>query len=100
MSAIQVEHDLSDARRAELGVDAWPLWKDGAGSRVLTLDAGEKSYLLSGEATLTLEGGEPVRVSQGDLVILPPGPCRWDVTRDIRRRYRSDALSPACCIIA
>jgi uncharacterized cupin superfamily protein len=97
--AIVVEHSITPARRAELGVDGWPLWKDGAGSRTLSLEAPEKSYFLAGEAVLTLEGGESVTVGKGDLVIIPAGNCRWDVKTDVRRHYRSDALSPACCII-
>jgi len=98
-SAIIVERGIAPARRAELGVDGWPLWKDGAGSRSLTLDAPEKNYLLAGEVVLTLEGGESVTVGKGDLVIIPAGTCRWEVKADVRRHYRSDALSPACCII-
>jgi hypothetical protein len=97
---IQVERALSTTRKAELGIDGWPLWKDGVGDRVLTLDAAEISYLLAGEVVLTLDGQDPVTVVKGDLVILPAGPCRWQVRADVRRHYRSDALSPACCIIA
>jgi uncharacterized protein len=98
-SAIIVERSITPARRAELGVDGWPLWKDRVGSRTLTLDAAENNYLLAGEAVLTLEDGEPVTVGKGDLVIIPAGNCRWEVKADVRRHYRSDALSPACCII-
>lgn len=97
--SIVVERGISAARRAELGVDGWPVWKDGAGHRTLNLDAGEKSYFLAGEAVLTLEGEEPVRIGKGDLVILPSGACHWEVITDVRRHYRSEALSPACCII-
>ncbi len=96
---ITVEHAITPARRAELGVDGWPLWKDGAGSRVLTLEASEKSFFLAGEAVLTLDGSAPVTVRQGDLVVIPAGDCLWEVRVDVRRHYRSDALSPACCII-
>ena len=96
---ILVERGISAARRAELGVDGWPVWKDGAGHRTLNQNAAEKSYFLSGEVVLTLEGGESVRVGKGDLVIIPAGACHWEVIIDVRRHYRSEALSPACCII-
>ena len=99
MSAFIVERCISRARQLELGVDAWPLWKESTGSRTLDLDATEKSYFLTGEAVLTLAAGESVHVGAGDLVTLPSGACLWDVRADVRRRYRSDALSPACCII-
>jgi len=96
---IIVEPDISIARQTELGVHGWPLWKDAVGSRTLTSDAAEKSYFLAGSATLTPEGGAPVTVQQGDLVVVPAGKCLWQVHAAVRRHYRSEALSPACCII-
>jgi uncharacterized cupin superfamily protein len=97
--SIVVERRISAARMAELGVHGWPTWKDGVGSRQLDYDAAEKSYLLQGSATLTLANGQTTRIEQGDLVTIPPGRCHWTVHSDVRRHYRSDALSPACCII-
>lgn len=99
LPAILLERDISPVRQAELGVHGWPVWKDGEGSRVLTLDAAEKSYFLQGSATLTPEGGAAVTVNKGDLVVLPAGPCHWKVHAAVRRHYRSEALAPACCII-
>jgi uncharacterized cupin superfamily protein len=96
---IIVERDIPGARQAELGVHGWPLWKDAEGSRSLTSDAVEKSYFLAGCATLTPEGGAPVTVNKGDLVVVPAGICHWRVHAAVRRHYRSEALSPACCII-
>jgi uncharacterized cupin superfamily protein len=98
-SVLLVERDISLARQTELGVHGWPVWKDAAGDRILTHDAVEKSYFLAGSATLTPEGGDPVTVNPGDLVIVPEGKCRWEVHTTLRRHYRSEALSPACCII-
>lgn len=97
--AIIVERHIPLARQTELGVHGWPVWKDGEGARTLTLDADEKSYLLAGRATLTPNGGEPVTVNKGDLVVIPAGICHWEVHETVRRHYRSEALSPACCII-
>lgn len=97
--AIQIEPAISLARQTELGVHGWPLWKDAEGSRTLTLDDVEKSYFLEGSATLTPEGGAPVTVNKGDLVVVPAGRCHWQVHAAVRRHYRSEALSPACCIV-
>lgn len=99
LPALILERDISLARQTELGVHGWPVWKDSVGSRTLTHDAIEKSYFLAGRATLTPEGGEPVTVHKGDLVVVPAGRCRWEVHETVRRHYRSEALSPACCII-
>jgi uncharacterized protein len=96
---IVVEKQISQARQTELGIHGWPTWKDGVGSRQLDYDAVEKSYLLDGAASLKMADGETVEVKKGDLVIIPAGTCHWQVHSPIRRHYRSDALSPACCII-
>jgi uncharacterized protein len=96
---IVVERQVSAARLNELGVHGWPTWKDGVGARRLDYDAAEKSYLLDGAATLTLFNGQTIDIEKGDLVIIPAGSCHWTVHRNVRRHYRSDALSPACCII-
>jgi uncharacterized cupin superfamily protein len=94
-----LERNLSQARRTELGIHGWPTWKDAEGERVLSQDHAEMSYFLTGSATLTPEGGEPVTVNPGDLVLIPAGKCLWQVHAQVRRHYRSEALSPACCII-
>lgn len=96
---IQVERQATAARLNELGVHGWPTWKDGVGTRELDYDAAEKSYLLDGSATLSMPDGESCNVEKGDLVIIPAGKCIWVVHQQVRRHYRSDALSPACCII-
>lgn len=96
---IVVERQVTPARLNELGVHGWPTWKDGVGSRQMDFDAPEKSYLLDGSATLCMCEGPSVNVEKGDLIFIPAGKCHWTVHREIRRHYRSDALSPACCII-
>ncbi|MCP5277449.1 MAG: cupin domain-containing protein [Thiobacillus sp.] len=94
-----VERAISQARQTELGVHGWPTWKDAEGERTLPYDAAENSYFLAGSATLTPEGGEPVTVNAGDLVVIPAGRCLWQVHSLVRRHYRSEGLTPACCII-
>jgi uncharacterized cupin superfamily protein len=96
---IIVERQITLARLAELGVAGWPTWKDGVGTRQLESQAVEKSYLLEGSATLSMEDGITTKVEKGDLVIIPAGQCQWVVHCQVRRHYRSEALSPACCII-
>jgi len=69
-SAIIVERSITPARRAELGVDGWPLWKDRVGSRTLT-------WMQRKITIFWRRGGsdagrrEPVTVGKGDLVIIP-----------------------------
>jgi uncharacterized cupin superfamily protein len=97
--AIVVERQITTARMTELGIHGWPTWKDGVGTRQLDYDAAEKSYLLDGAATLGMQDGVTVDIEKGDLVIIPAGKCQWVVHSQVRRHYRSEALSPACCII-
>ncbi len=97
--SIIVERQISLARQTELGVQGWPTWKDGAGTRLVSYDAAEKSYLLDGSATLSMPDGVELLVEKGDLAIIPAGQCQWIVHQTVRRHYRSDALSPACCIV-
>ncbi len=97
--SIIVERQISLARQTELGVQGWPTWKDSVGSRLAEYDAAEKSYFLDGSASLSMLDGTEVLVEKGDLVTVPAGQCKWDVRQTVRRHYRSDALSPACCII-
>jgi uncharacterized cupin superfamily protein len=97
--AIAVERQVPASRLNELGVHGWPTWKDGVGERQLEYDAVEKSYLLDGSATLSMADGIEITIARGDLVIIPTGKCLWVVHQQVRRHYRSDALSPACCII-
>ena len=99
INAIEVEEQITAERMTELGIHGWPTWKDGVGECVLDYDAEEKSYLVDGAATLSMQDGVMVEVGKGDLVIIPAGKCRWVVHSQVRRHYRSDALSPACCII-
>ncbi len=95
----ELERNADPQRLAALGVSGWPTWTDPQGERTLHCDAPERNYLLSGAAILTLADGTRVEVGKGDLFMLPAGDCHWRVTQTVRRHYRSEALSPACCII-
>jgi hypothetical protein len=97
--AIQVERQITAARMTELGVHGWPTWKDGVGRHEMDYTAAEKSYLLDGSATLSRANGVTITIEKGDLVVIPAGKCEWTVHSQIHRHYRSEALSPACCII-
>ncbi len=49
----------------------------------------EICLLLQSELTVTPEGGEPVKLAEGDLVVFPSGmKCKWDVHRAVRQYYR------------
>ena len=86
---ITVEHNPSEERLAELGVRTWPTWECAASEFPWRYTDPETCYVLPGAVTVTPEGGEPVQIQQGDLVVFPAGmSCTWTVTRDIRKHYR------------
>jgi uncharacterized cupin superfamily protein len=88
MSQIKVENGPSRERLKELGVFDWPIWTKEVSEFPWQYDAQETCYLLEGEVTVTPEGGEPVEIKKGDLVIFPKGMrCRWDIRKDVRKHY-------------
>ncbi len=55
----------------------------------LRLIARKKNCLiLEGDITVTPDGGNPVRVGAGDLVIFPEGmSCIWGVHKAVKKHY-------------
>ena len=88
MSKIKVEHGPSREHLEELGVSSWPIWTKEISEFPWQYDAQETCYLLEGDVVVTPEGGEPVEIKEGDLVIFPKGmKCRWNIRKDVRKHY-------------
>ena len=86
---IRVEAAPAPERLAELGVSDWPVWECGVSRFPWTYESEETCYLLEGEVVVTPEGGKPVRIRAGDLVVFPAGlACEWDVRVPVRKHYR------------
>jgi uncharacterized cupin superfamily protein len=87
---IIVEHALSDARLAELGVENWATWRKEVSTFEWDFDEVETAYILEGEAVITPDkGGEPVSFGADDLVAFPEGlSCTWDVRKPLFKHYR------------
>ncbi|MFW6127280.1 MAG: cupin domain-containing protein [Thermodesulfobacteriota bacterium] len=91
MSKIKVEKNPDADRLEALGVKEWPTWSKEASEFPWTYDGEETCYFLEGEVTVTPEGGEPVSMGKGDLVIFPNGmSCRWHITKPVRKHYKID----------
>lgn len=85
---IQIEHDPSEERLAELGVREWPIWTKEVSSFPWSYDAVETCYFLEGEVVVTPDGGASVTVGRRDLVVFPVGlECRWDVLKPVKKHY-------------
>ena len=73
----------------ELGIRNRPIWACDASSFDWTYDDQETCLLLEGEVMLTPDGGEPVKLGSGDLVVFPAGmDFRWEVRKPVRKHYR------------
>ena len=89
MSEILKESNPSPEKLEQIGVYDWPIWEKEVSSFPWTYDTQETCYILSGEVTVTPDGGEAVTIKTGDLVTFPAGlRCSWDITRDIRKHYQ------------
>lgn len=89
MATITIEHNPSAAKLEVMGVEEWPIWAKEVSQFPWFYDTKETCYILEGEVTVTPEGGEPVKISSGDLVNFPAGiTCTWNVQRPIRKHYR------------
>jgi uncharacterized protein len=85
---IKVEHQPSQVRLDQLGVHRWAIWMKEPSQFPAIYAEDEMFYILEGEAIITPEIGEPVRMAEGDLVTLPNGlSCTWEVTRDLKKHY-------------
>lgn len=87
-ASIEIEHQPSQAKLAQLGVNNWPIWSKEVSEFPWTYDATETCYLLAGDVIVTPEEGEPVRFGKGDLVTFPAGlSCEWKILADVKKHY-------------
>jgi len=88
MSDIHVEHNPSPAKLDVIGVYDWPTWEKEVSTFDWHYDTKETCYLLAGDVVVTPEGGEPVHITTGDLVIFPAGlSCTWEIREDVEKHY-------------
>ena len=88
---IKIEHQPREERLNELGVYKWEIWKKQVSKFPWTYDSQETCYFLEGDVVVTPDGGQPVQMGEGDLVIFPAGmSCTWEITRDVKKHYYFD----------
>ena len=88
MLKITIEHNPSPAKLEVMGVYDWSIWEKEESTFPWTYEDKETCYLLEGDVTVTPDGGEPVRIHQGDLVRFPKGMlCTWDIHEAVRKHY-------------
>ncbi len=88
MTQILVEHKASPAKLEIMGVYEWPEWDKDVSEFDWTYDKSETCYFIDGQAIVTPDGGEPVEMGEGDLVIFPAGMrCHWKITEAVSKHY-------------
>ncbi|MGI2907015.1 cupin domain-containing protein [Tolypothrix sp. VBCCA 56010] len=88
---IKIEHQPSLEHLHNLGVFAWDIWEKEISKFPWTYDSQETCYFLAGNVIVTPDGGQPVKMGQGDLVIFPAGmSCMWEITSDVKKHYFFD----------
>ena len=89
MDPILVEHNPSPMKLDVIGVYDWPIWNKEPSTFPWIYDQKETCYLLEGEAVVTPDGGAPVTIVEGDLVMFPAGmSCTWEIRRPVSKHYR------------
>lgn len=88
MPNITVEHHASLAKLDILAVDSWPIWEKEISTFPWTYDQPEMCYILEGEAVVTPDGGDPVKIGEGDFVNFAAGlSCTWEIKSPVRKHY-------------
>ena len=88
MDKILVEKHASSAKLEVMGVYDWPIWSKEVSTFPWTYDQTETCYFLDGSVIVTPEGGEPVEMGSGDLVIFPKGmKCTWEIRETVNKHY-------------
>ncbi|MEH2118986.1 cupin domain-containing protein [Nostoc sp.] len=88
---IKIEHQPTQKRLNELGVSKWEIWKKEVSKFPWTYDSQETCYFLEGDVVVTRNGGQPVEMGKGDLVIFPPDmSCIWEITSNVKKHYYFD----------
>ena len=88
MSSIIVDSAPDQIKLDSLGVYDWPIWTKEASEFPWYYGEQETCLFLEGRVEVIPEGGEPVRMGKGDLVVFPKGmACTWKILEDVRKHY-------------
>jgi len=91
MAEIIVEHNPDNAKLEKLNVTTWPIWTCEPSEFPWAYDSRETCYLLKGDVIVTPDGGAPVAIKAGDLVVFPAGmSCHWKVVQAVLKHYKFD----------
>ena len=86
---IEVTRNAPAEMLEKLGCHSWSTWGKGPSVFPWTYDDKETALIIEGKVTVTPNGGEPVTIGKGDLVVFPAGmSCTWDVKEAVQKHYK------------
>ena len=86
---IEVTKNPSDQLLAQLGCRTWATWEKSPSAFPWHYEDKETCLIIAGTVTVTPNGGQPVTIGAGDLVVFPKGmSCTWNVQETIRKHYK------------
>ncbi len=86
--SIHIEKNPSEEKLVQMGVETWPIWEKEASQFPWFYDTQETCYILEGVIEVTPEGGKPVRIEAGNLVVFPAGlSCHWHIIEPVKKHY-------------
>ena len=89
IAAISVTNQPSQEQLEQLEVFSWSIWEKEVSEFPWTYDEAETCYFLTGDVIVTPDGGNPVKMGQGDLVTFPAGmSCTWKINQEVRKHYK------------
>ncbi|MFH1995890.1 MAG: cupin domain-containing protein [Candidatus Omnitrophota bacterium] len=87
MDQIKIEQ-VDNEKLKEMGVSEWPIWEKEISRFDWSYDFTEVCYILEGDVTVEVSGGQKVTFGAGDLVTFPKGlKCAWDIRKAVRKHY-------------
>jgi uncharacterized cupin superfamily protein len=92
--SVSVERQVSEERKEQLGVEEWSPWSKEVSEFDWSYDDTETCYVIEGEVTVSLDGGESLTIRAGDLAQFEQGlSCTWNVTSDLRKVFTFGEVS-------
>jgi uncharacterized protein len=86
---IEVQKNPPESLLGQMQVRSWPIWEKEVSKFQYSYDEKETCLFLEGEVVVTPDGGAPVSIQAGDLVVFPTGlACTWDIREPVRKHYK------------
>lgn len=89
MDEIKIERNPDEEYLKKQGVFSWPTWTKEKSEFPWTYGEKETCYFLEGDVVVIPDGGKPVEIGKGDLVMFPAGmSCTWKIRKDVKKHYK------------